>query len=79
MKANEKFLVALEDEATSQIGEIRAFRTYKGQNPEYHHRAKVAIGVIGAFVRLLATIENRRYNDRACDRLVTTVEPKQIA
>lgn len=57
------FLGALEEEALEQLAEIRAARAYQGNNPEYKQRAKTAIGVIGAYVRLRATMANERSND----------------
>ena len=51
-----KFIEALEEEAIEQLGEIRAARLYQGTNPEYRIKAKTAIGVIGSYVRLRATM-----------------------
>jgi carbon monoxide dehydrogenase subunit G len=53
----------LHDEATEQIKQIRAYRTYQGtNNTEYKAKAKIAIGVIGAYVRLRATMANEQSN-----------------
>lgn len=57
------FVQALEAEAVEQLAAIREFRTSQGNNPDYRARAKMAIGVIGAYVRLRATIANERSND----------------
>lgn len=64
-----KLLESIETEALEQIAEIRKFRTYQGQNPEYKHRAKVAIGLIGACVRLRATMANEETNRLVARRL----------
>lgn len=56
------FVEALEREATAQLDEIRAARVYQGTNPEYRQKAKIAIGVIGAYVRLRATMANEHTN-----------------
>lgn len=63
MKKQQDFVKALEVEAIEQLELIRAYRVYQGANPDYKHRAKMAIGVIGAYVRLCATVENARTND----------------
>lgn len=60
---SKQFVEALESEATEQLAAIREFRTYQGNNPDYGKRAKMAIGVIGAYVRLRATMANEKSND----------------
>lgn len=73
------FVAALEAEATQQLSEIRAYRTYQGNNPEYGKRAKMAIGVIGAYVRLRATIANEKTNELVERRLLGDApQPKQL-
>lgn len=67
------FVDALEDEAREQLAEIRAARTYQGTDPSYRQRAKLAIGVIGSYVRLRATMANERSNDLIERRLIGTV------
>lgn len=56
------FIDDLETEATEQLQSIRDARTYQGSNPEYRQKAKTAIGVIGAYVRLRATLANEKTN-----------------
>lgn len=56
------FIGALESEATQQLSAIREYRTYQGNNAEFRNRAKVALGVIGAYVRLRATVANEHTN-----------------
>lgn len=69
----------LEEEAIHQLDEIRAYRTYRGTNPEYRQRAKVALGVIGGYIRLRATIANDRSNDLIERRLLASENtPKQL-
>lgn len=58
-----KFVEALEEEAIEQLGAFRAYRVYQGENPDYKQRAKIAIGVIGSYVRLRATIANEKSNE----------------
>ena len=65
-----KFLQGLEDEAFEQLAEIKAARVYKGSNPDYRARAKTAIGVIGAYVRLRATLANEKSNELIEQRLL---------
>lgn len=69
MSAHTPFVDALEAEATEQLKELSAARTYQGTNPEYRQRAKLAIGVIGAYVRLRATIANEKTNELVERRL----------
>lgn len=53
-----EFIREMEEEAREQLKEIRAARLYQGTNPDYRYRAKTAVGVIGAYVRLRATMAN---------------------
>jgi carbon monoxide dehydrogenase subunit G len=73
-----KFLKALEDEATEQLVEIRAARTYQGNNPEYKQKAKIALGVIGSYVRLRATLANERTNELVEMRLLGGAQTKAL-
>jgi hypothetical protein len=66
-----KFVEALESEATEQLDAVREYRVYKGNNQDYAKRAKLAIGVIGAYVRLRATMANERSNDLIERRLLS--------
>lgn len=70
------FMKDLEAEATEQLNEIRAYRT-KGASKE---RAKVALGVIGNYVRFRATLANERTNDLVARRmeLQQPVQSKQL-
>ena len=58
-----EFVKALEAEATEQLSVIRKARTYQGSDPDCFRRAKLAIGVIGAYVRLRATMANEKSNE----------------
>jgi len=73
------FVKALEAEATEQLAEIRQYRAYQGNNPEYARRAKMAIGVIGAYVRLRATMANEQTNRLVEIRLAGSAQPKELA
>jgi hypothetical protein len=64
------FIEALESEAVEQLAALREYRTYQGANAEYRLRAKLAIGVIGAYVRLRATVANEKTNQLVEMRLV---------
>lgn len=64
------FIDELESEATSQLSEIRAAREDQTSNPDRLKRAKLAIGVIGAYVRLRATMANEHGNQLIERRLV---------
>jgi hypothetical protein len=63
MSNNQRFIDALEDEAKEQLALIRAYRVYEGTNTEYRSKAKMALGVIGSYVRARATIANEKSND----------------
>jgi hypothetical protein len=72
-----KLVDALEEEAIAQLGEIRAYRVYQGTNPDYSKRAKLAIGVIGSYVRLKATLANEESNRLIATRIEGSM-PKQL-
>lgn len=72
-----KFVNALEDEAVNQLEAIREYRAYQGSNPDYAKKAKMAIGVIGAYVRLRATLANEKTNELVEMRLVGAVEDRK--
>jgi hypothetical protein len=76
---SKKFVEALEAEAVDQLAAIREYRTYQGNNPDYGKRAKMAIGVIGAYVRLRATMANEKSNDLIERRMLSSaVGDKQL-
>lgn len=62
MSETTRFIDELEGEAREQLKAIREERAYGGKSPEYMKRAKVAIGIIGAYVRLRATLANEHTN-----------------
>lgn len=70
MEKKKSFVEELETEAIEQLAEIKAARVYQGTNPDYRAKAKLAIGVIGAYVRLRATMANERSNDLIERRLL---------
>jgi hypothetical protein len=71
-----KLIDALEVEALDQLAEIRSYRSGGGQK----ERAKVALGVIGSYVRLRATLANERTNELVAARLGLSAQegPKLI-
>lgn len=71
------FINDLEAEATEQLQCIRDARIYQGSNPEYRAKAKTAIGVIGSYVRLRATLANERSNDLIERRMNLIEQPPQ--
>lgn len=42
------FVDMLAEEAKEQLAEVRKERLYQGNNPDYHKRAKIALGIIGS-------------------------------
>lgn len=64
------FVKALEAEAIEQLSLIREYRNYEGNNPDYKNRAKAALGVIGAYVRLRATMANEHSNELIAQRML---------
>lgn len=79
MNKSNTFIAALEEEATEQLDAIRQFRTYQGNNPDYNKRAKMAIGVIGAYVRLRATMANEKGNELVERRLFASIDTDRKA
>lgn len=77
MAKAQTFVEALEGEATEQLDAIREARIYKGNNPDYHKRAKMALGVIGSYVRLRATMANEKSNDLIERRLIAEPRPRR--
>lgn len=73
------FVELLEDEAREELAQLRAARTYQGDNPTYRHKAKQAIMVIGSYVRLRATLANEHSNRLIEARLLQSVQPEQRA
>lgn len=73
-----KFIDALEAEAYEQLELIRQHRTSLVNDPEAKSRAKGAIGVIGAYVRLRATLANEKTNELVERRLaIGEVPPRR--
>jgi hypothetical protein len=66
---DKSFVEMLESEAKGQLAEVQAYRAYRGNNGDYAKRAKLAIGVIGAYVRLRATMANERSNELIAMRI----------
>lgn len=66
-----EFIKKLEEEAVEQLSELRKYRIYQGTDPDKRQRAKLAIGVIGSYVRLRATMANERSNELISQRLLT--------
>lgn len=70
-----KFIDDLEDEAREQLQLIREYRTSQTNDPEAKSRAKGAIGLIGAYVRLRATLANEKTNELVERRLAMSEAP----
>jgi hypothetical protein len=67
-----EFINVLEKEAQAQLAAVRSFREGKGDLKA----ARIAIGVIGAYVRLRATMANERSNQLIAYRLA--LEPLPV-
>lgn len=67
----EALAAAVIPEAIDWVEELKAYRTYQGKDPEYFRKARIALGVVGAGVRLCATIENSRTNDLVQRRMLS--------
>jgi hypothetical protein len=77
------FIKLLEEEATQQLEAIRGYRTSTTQDaalPDLRNRAKTALGVIGAYVRLRATMANEKSNELIERRLGfdTPTQPRSL-
>jgi len=59
------FVQELESEASAQLQAIRDYRTTPVSDAptDMRNRAKTALGVIGAYVRLRATLANEKSNE----------------
>lgn len=73
------FIQALEDEAYEQLAAIREARIYSGSNPDFRLRAKQALGVIGGYVRLRATMANERSNELMTMRILGSGAAKALS
>jgi hypothetical protein len=74
------FIDALEEEAQAQLDEVRKERVYQGSNPDYMKRAKLALGIIGSYVRLRATVANEHTNKLVEMRMLgETPDPALVA
>jgi hypothetical protein len=71
MSNKKRLIEALEDEAVEQLSEVKAFRTNRSEKhfDNYQKRAKVALGIIGGYVRLRATVANEETNRLVAMRL----------
>jgi hypothetical protein len=58
-----RFIDALELEATAWLDALADYRKSEVADPEKRTRAKIGLGVVGAFVRAKATAANERSND----------------
>lgn len=68
------FIEELEAEAREQLAVIRAARETTGDQ-ESRQRTKAALGVIGAYVRLRATLANEKSNALIERRLLQAEDP----
>jgi hypothetical protein len=63
----DKYKEALAEEAFEQLKEIKAYREQRkvrgADDEDLRGRSKLALGVCKTFGQLLATLENRRFND----------------
>lgn len=65
----------LEEEALEQVKELRAYRTYRGTDQDRFRRARVALGVVGSYVRLRATLANEQTNQLVAERMTREIGP----
>lgn len=76
------FVDELEKEAREELKALRACRTEPGDATERRFRVRTALGMIGHYVRLRATIANERTNDLVAMRLSNAFdgapEPKRL-
>jgi len=66
-----------EDLAVDSIKEIRALFAYKGEQPIYLQKAKVACAVISAYARIRASETNRMAVELTAERIGTLPAPKK--
>lgn len=56
---DDKTLDDLESVINPSVKAIKDYLAYQGENPQYRDRARVAIGLVGAFARVRASESNR--------------------
>jgi hypothetical protein len=67
----DSFVSALGTEATEQLAAIREYRLREGSDAgDLRLRAKMALGVVSAYVRLRATLANEKSNELIERRLL---------
>lgn len=60
MKAlSDKTIDTFEEVALEGAKQLRAFFAYQGENPQYHHRAKLGAAAVSAYSRIRASETNR--------------------
>ncbi len=59
MSSLDKVIDVLADEVPSCVKHLKAFLAYEGDNPKYYQKAKVAGGVLSAYVKAEGTKTNR--------------------
>ena len=74
----EQMADAIVPEAIAWVAELRKYRVYQGKDPEYFRKARIGVGIVGAGVRLLATVENNHSNELIARRLTMGPAPLQL-
>jgi hypothetical protein len=69
MNSLDKAIDALAAVVPDSVEHVKAFLAYQGDNPTYYQKAKVAGGVIGAYVKAEATKTNRMAVEQAAQRM----------
>lgn len=71
-------LIELEGAIKPAIGAIKAYLAYQGENPQFRDRARIAVGLVGAFARVRASETNRMQVELISERLVEGERPRQL-
>lgn len=74
---DEETLQELESAIKPSIGAIKAYLAYQGENPQYRDRARIAVGLVGAFARVRASETNRMQVQLISERM-SDAEPRQL-
>lgn len=75
---DDKTLDDIESAMAPAVRAIKAYLAYEGDNPQYRDKARVSIGLVGAFARVRASESNRMQVELISERIAGS-RPRRIA